>query len=676
MVVRHGRSWLNTLPGRMAAPAIPLVISMIVCLMAAGAGAGKAQPPPVNSDAVAPGQRMAEFRAAAQEFGVPVRLLLAISYNQSRWERESGVPSLNGGFGLMDLTARSLPADEARGDPSRKALQGSAFVQAHYTFDDAARLLGVPGTILKTSERQNIRGAAAVLAHYARGLADGALPASLSDWYGAVAEYGGATSEQAAQRFADDVYATARTGESLRTSDGQFLELPATQGLQSNHAQLGKLRLAVIPPAPPADADCPAALDCTFLPAAYLQDSNDPGDYGNYDRAGRPDNMLDPAGNPASMRISYIVIHDIEGSYDSAINIFQNPATYVSANYVVRSADGAVTEMVRPRDVSWGAGNWYVNMHAVNIENEGFAAQGSTWYTEAMYRSTAALVRYLAATYRIPLDRKHILGHEDVPGPTDYYTSVQHWDPGPFWNWNHFMALVHGTSDSVEQEAGGSVSRGFHHLLTIDPTFARNEPAVSDCPTCCVRLPAQPANFVYLRSGPGNSYPLLADPLLHASGAGSTVDSDWGDKATIGETFAYAGKSGNWTAIWFAGQKAWFYNPRGMRQSALYTGGAVITPKAGLTSIPVYGAAYPEASAYPPAVQAREITKLTYIIPAAQEYALLTAPSTDYYYTATIDSSLPDDHTVITGSTSYYQISFDHRQFFVRADDVTIRHLP
>jgi hypothetical protein len=677
MVVRHDRSWLNTLPGRMAAAAIPLVISVVVSLMAAGAAAGAAKAPPANSGAVALGQRMAEFRAAAREFGVPARLLLAISYNQSRWERESGVPSLNGGFGLMDLTARTLPADEARGDPSRMARQGNTVVRAHYTLDDAARLLGVPVTTLETSERQNIRGAAAVLAHYARGLADGALPASLSDWYGAVAEYGGATSEQAAQRFADDVYATARTGESLRTSDGQFLELPATPGLQSNYAQLGKLRLAVTRSVPSTDVDCPAALECTFLPAAYAQDSSDPGDYGNYDRAGRPDSMLDPAGNPASMRISYIVIHDTEGSYDSAINTFQNPATYVSANYVVRSADGAVTEMVRPHDVSWGTGNWYVNMHAVNIENEGFAAQGGTWYTEAMYRSTAALVRYLAARYRIPLDRKHILGHEEVPGPTDYYTSVQHWDPGPFWNWDHFMALVHGISDSAERAAGGSVSRGFHQLLMIDPTFARNEPVVSDCPsTGCVRLPAQPANFVYLRSGPGSGYPLLGDPLLHASGAGTVVDSDWGDKAATGETFAYAGQSGNWTAIWFAGQKAWFYDPRGMPQAALYTGGAVITPKAGLTSIPVYGAAYPEASAYPPAVQAREITKLTYTIPAGQEYPLLTAPSSDYYYAATIESSLPDDHTVIIGSTSYYQISFSHRQFFVSADDVTIRQLP
>jgi N-acetylmuramoyl-L-alanine amidase len=75
-----------------------------------------------------------------------------------------------------------------------------------------------------------------------------------------------------------------------------------------------------------------------------------------------------------------------------------------------------VTEMLRPYDVAWDAHNWYINMHAINIETEGFAAQGGTWYAKAMYSSCAALVRYLAARYGIPLDRQHILGHEDVPG--------------------------------------------------------------------------------------------------------------------------------------------------------------------------------------------------------------------------------------------------------------------
>jgi hypothetical protein len=170
---------------------------------------------------------------------------------------------------------------------------------------------------------------------------------------------------------------------------------------------------------------------------------------------------------------------------------------------------------------------------------------------------------------------------------------------------------------------------------------------------------------------------LLGDRLLDPGGGnGTTVDSDWGDKATIGETFAYAGRSGSWTAIWCSGQKAWFYDPTGPQQKARYRGGTVITPKAGLASIPVYGAAYPGASAYPSAVPVKQVVKLSYTIPAGQEYPVITSVPTDYYYAATFDSSKTDDHTVIIGSTPYYQISFNHRRFYVRASDVTRQTLP
>jgi hypothetical protein len=48
----------------------------------------------------------------------------------------------------------------------------------------------------------------------------------------------------------------------------------------------------------------------------------------------------------------------------------------------------------------------------------------------------------------------------------------------------------------------------------------------------------------------------------------------------------------------------------------------------------------------------------------------------NYYYAVTINSSLPNDHTVISGRTVYYQISFNHREFFVKASDVLVDDLP
>ena len=60
------------------------------------------------------------YRRAATEAGVPVRLLLAVSYLESRWEDHRGLPSNDGGFGPMHLT--DLPA--ARKRPQARSIVG------------------------------------------------------------------------------------------------------------------------------------------------------------------------------------------------------------------------------------------------------------------------------------------------------------------------------------------------------------------------------------------------------------------------------------------------------------------------------------------------------------------------------------------------------------------------
>ena len=89
----------------------------------------------------------------------------------------------------------------------------------------------------------------------------------------------------------------------------------------------------------------------------------------------------------------------------------------MSWHYTLRSVDGHIAQHVKAKDVGWHAGNWYVNAKSIGLEHEGFAAQGA-WYTEAMYRTSAKLVRYLALRLGIPLDRQHIIGHDNVPGTT------------------------------------------------------------------------------------------------------------------------------------------------------------------------------------------------------------------------------------------------------------------
>ena len=163
--------------------------------------------------------------------------------------------------------------------------------------------------------------------------------------------------------------------------------------------------------------------------------------------------------------INTVVIHDMEGSYSGSIAWFQNPSAAASAHYCIRSSDGEITQMVKDEDIAWHAGNWNVNQHALGIEHEGYAHTGSTWYTEAMYRSSAALTRWLTDTFSVPKDRTHIIGHYEVPDPNHagwYGGASHHHDPcdswagsatwhnviACYWDWNHYMDLVVGGGGS------------------------------------------------------------------------------------------------------------------------------------------------------------------------------------------------------------------------------------
>jgi N-acetyl-anhydromuramyl-L-alanine amidase AmpD len=402
--------------------------------------------------------------------------------------------------------------------------------------------------------------------------------------------------------------------------------------------------------------ECPPSLmaKCQFVPAAYQQnDPTNPRSYGNYDTANRPADGI---------KINTIVIHDTEGSLASALATFQDPTSYASANYVI-DTDGTVYQTVLNKDIAWHAGNWYANMHAIGIEHVGVAAQGNTSYTDAMYRSSAQLTRWLASQYGIPLDRQHIVGHDNVPGPTPAYTAGMHWDPGPFWNWQHYMALL---GAPVVSTAGPT-----SELVTISPRWKSNQPPVTECANgTCTTLPTQSANFVYLHTSASDDAPLLSDPAIHPDGgAGTTQIEDWSATADYGQQFAVAGRQGDWTGIWYGGQVGWFKNAPGAC-TALPTTGKLITPRSGLASIPMYGRAYPEASAYPATIPAQSVVPLQYSIPAGQSYATTGSVPADYYYAKTIDSSLPGDHTLVVGQDSYLEIQFNHRVAYVKQSDV------
>ncbi|MEU9137961.1 N-acetylmuramoyl-L-alanine amidase [Streptomyces sp. NPDC048404] len=137
---------------------------------------------------------------------------------------------------------------------------------------------------------------------------------------------------------------------------------------------------------------------------------------------------------PYSYELDYVVIHVTQATYATTLSIFQNPQKKVSAHYLVRSADGHVTQCVRERDVAWHAGNWDYNTRSIGIEHEGWVDRPA-YFTNALYEESAKLTAAVCDQYGIPKDRAHILGHYEVPG-------TDHTDPGPNWDWTRYIRLV------------------------------------------------------------------------------------------------------------------------------------------------------------------------------------------------------------------------------------------
>jgi len=149
--------------------------------------------------------------------------------------------------------------------------------------------------------------------------------------------------------------------------------------------------------------------------------------------------------------ITAVAIHDVEGTYAGCISWFQNCSAQASAHYVLRSSDGQVTQMVLESNKAWHVGS--ENPYTVGLEHEGYNNNAS-WYTNAMYQSSADLVRDICAGYSINTLRCYfgpgcsgstaqcglgvctkIKGHQMFPNQT-------HNDPGPYWNWEKYYKLI------------------------------------------------------------------------------------------------------------------------------------------------------------------------------------------------------------------------------------------
>ncbi|MFJ3230973.1 N-acetylmuramoyl-L-alanine amidase [Streptomyces sp. NPDC086787] len=591
-----------------------------------------------------------DFTTASDEYHVPRSVLLGVAYLQSRWDSHGGAPSVGGGYGPMHLVDARLaqsPSPETPQPDGALALAGPTAAPAPKSaggrseqlsgLQRAARLTGTPENRLRTDIGANVRGGAALLADTQRRLGK-PLSDDPADWWDAVARFPGISDTASAAAFANDVFGVIHSGARRTTDAGQSVTLPASPDVRPRGAGSGQSK----------DVECPRELVCSWLSAPYTQINED--EYGNHDLGDRP----------RDQKIEYIVIHDTEASLRSMFQTVQDP-TEASWHYSIRSSDGHVTQHIKTKDSAWHSGNQFVNARSIGIEHEGFLKQPDAWYTEQMYQSSARLVRYLAKKYHVPLDRQHIFGHDNVPAPTDDSIPDMHDDPGPYWDWRHYFDLL---GAPLKATAGADSP-----IVTVLPDYASHKPRFSGCAKDGATCSPHGSSAVRLYTEPSENAPLIQDPGRHPEGDDSTEDvNDLGSRVSAGQSYAVAERRGDWTAIWFQGEKAWFRNPKGA-PTAVGAAGRMVTPKEGLSEVPVYGRALPEAAAYPPGVTEPDDSPLPYTLDAGQRY-VTTARLTGSYVDRSVFQYTPGP--VVKGQEQYYEIQLGHRLAYVRASDVDV----
>ena len=233
------------------------------------------------------------------------------------------------------------------------------------TLGRAASLTGLPAEELKSSRAANVLGGAAVLAD----IQGANRPAGLDGWREAVAGYGDT------ELYAVEVYETLESGASATISTGESLRLL------------------------PQDVEVPRidiAGKADYRHATWYG-ANDK-NYTNSDRGAKD--------------VDTIVVHVAQGSYSGTIGWFDKARSNASAHYVV-SREGRVAQCVRNDNIAWHAGDWHYNRRSIGIEHAGYASEPKT---ARQYRASARLSAYLSKRFGIPVDRRHIIGHRDVPG--------------------------------------------------------------------------------------------------------------------------------------------------------------------------------------------------------------------------------------------------------------------
>jgi len=124
--------------------------------------------------------------------------------------------------------------------------------------------------------------------------------------------------------------------------------------------------------------------------------------------------------NRQGQQVKKIILHWFGiGTLSSANTRFQNASEQASAHYGI--SGNTIWQWVKDVDASWAAGNFQANLESINIEHDATTTKNAS---DATYKTSARLVASLCLKYNLPLDRQHIIGHNEVvktacPGTLD-----------------------------------------------------------------------------------------------------------------------------------------------------------------------------------------------------------------------------------------------------------------
>ena len=447
---------------------------------------------------------------ASAEFDVPLEVLQAVAFVESRWTHLRPEPR------ALGRGARFRDPDHDIQPPAYGVMGLRDDAHFGYSLRDAAALIGRTPAELVEDPELNIRGAAALLSK----LGGGATRTSaIEAWEPAVALYSGVPEAGIAAMYTYDVFNAILSGRAtetfrIRQNEISLERIYGAEGLRV----LSAPRLTI--DVPSSEGREVRADSADYAPAIW-----DPAASCNYG-AGR------------SATITHVAEHIAQGSYAGTISWFKNCSASVSAHYVVRSSDGQVTQMVRETDTAWHVASH--NSYSIGIEHEGYA-ESCSWYTTAMYNGSSLLTRDIAdsrgiprtATYDASLGWDTELARDSqwkIKGHTNFPTTKT--CPGVCFDWPRFRSLVIGstaysrivdnaTSGRFTASANWGVSTFSAQRYGADYRYATPQ-AVSDAAWFKFDIPAAGNYEVYVWY-PANTGYNASTPFVVATSSGNVT---------------------------------------------------------------------------------------------------------------------------------------------------------